>query len=145
MVHDHAFLNCLTYLMCALAPPGAQTSVMGLITIPVKYFPFALLAIDVINGRASEGLTGMIVGHLWWWLVWGAGTGAGGVEQGRFAGLALAPSWLRHLFGERVGVRRATNRDGYHALAPRQRTGERVAGAQTTGYNWGSGERLGGL
>jgi Derlin-2/3 len=142
MVHDHAFLNCLTYLMCALAPPGAQTSVMGLITIPVKYFPYALLAIDVFNDRASESLTGMIVGHLWWWLVWGAGTGAGGVEQGRFAGLALAPRWLKSLFGERDGERRATNRNGYQAQAPRQRAAQ-AAGARATGHSWGSGQRLG--
>ncbi|KAF8122572.1 Der1-like family-domain-containing protein [Boletus edulis] len=142
VVHDHAFLNCLTYLMCALAPPGAQTSVMGLITIPVKYFPYALLAIDVLNGRASESLSGMIVGHLWWWFVWGAGTGAGGVEQGRFAGLALAPRWLRGLFGEHEGERRATNRGGYQVHAPRQRA-EQAAGGRATGYSWGSGQRLG--
>ena len=142
MVHDHAFLNCLTYLMCALAPPGAQTSVMGLITIPVKYFPYALLAIDVFNDRASESITGMIVGHLWWWLVWGAGTGAGSVEQGRFAGLALAPRWLKDWFGERDGDRRATNRAGYQVQAPRQRAAQ-AAGARPTGHNWGSGQRLG--
>ncbi|KAG6379603.1 hypothetical protein JVT61DRAFT_10111 [Boletus reticuloceps] len=115
---------------------------MGLITIPVKYFPYVLLAIDVLNGRASESLSGMIVGHLWWWLVWGAGTGAGGVEQGRFAGLALAPRWLRGLFGEHEGERRATNRDGYQVHAPRQRA-EQAASGRAPGYSWGSGQRLG--
>ena len=142
MVHDHAFLYCLTYLMCALSPPGAQTSVMGLVTIPVKYLPYALLAINVINGRASESVTGMIVGHLWWWLVWGAGTGAGAVEQGRFASLALAPRWLRDWFGEREGEHRAANREGYQVHAPRQGA-EQAAAPRTTGHNWGSGQRLG--
>lgn len=141
MVHDHALVSCITYLMCVLSPPGAQTSVMGLVTIPVKYFPYALLAIDVINGRASESLTGMIVGHLWWWLVWGAGTGAGGVEQGRFASYALAPRWLRDWFGERDGDHRTTNRGGYQVHAPRRAA--QAADARAGSYNWGAGQRLG--
>lgn len=116
---------------------------MGLVTIPVKYFPYALLAIDAFNGRASESVTGMIVGHLWWWLVWGANTGAGSVEQGRFSGWALAPRWLRDWFGEREGEHRATNRDGYQVHAPTQRA-EQAAGPRATGYTWGSGQRLGG-
>ena len=142
MVHDHALLHCLTYLMCALAPPGAQTSVMGLVTIPLKYFPYALLALEVFNERALECLTGMIVGHLWWWMVWGAAPGSGSVEQGRFAGLGLAPSWLRDFFGERGREYQATDRDGYRVQAPRH-LAEQAAGARVAGYNWGSGQRLG--
>ncbi|KAG9311806.1 Der1-like family-domain-containing protein [Chiua virens] len=140
VVHDHAFLCCITYLMCALSPPGAQTSIMGFITIPVKYFSYALLAIDVINGRAFENITGMIVGHLWWWCVWGAGTGAGGLEHGPFASLGSAPGWLRDWFGERAGDRRATNRGGYQVHPPRERAEQAARG---TGHNWGSGQRLG--
>lgn len=121
-----------------LSAPGAQTSIMGLVTIPVKYFPYALLAMDIFNGRAVENLSGMIVGHLWWWSVWGAGTGAGGVGQGRLASYGLAPRWLKDWFGEREGERRSTNRGGYQVHAPRQ-----AAEARGTGYNWGSGQRLG--
>ena len=114
---------------------------MGLLTIPVKYFPYALLAIDAINGRASECVTGMIVGHLWWWLVWGSGTGAGSVEQGRFADFVLAPRWLRDWFGEREGERRPTDRGGYQVHAPRR--AEQAANTRATGHSWGSGQRLG--
>ncbi|KAF9226274.1 DER1-domain-containing protein [Gyrodon lividus] len=142
VVHNRALLHTLTYLMCALSPPGAQTSVMGLFTIPVKYFPYALLGMDVLSGGAAQGVTGMIVGHVWWWLVWGAGTGAGGVEQGSFASFARAPKWLRDLFGEREGDHGGSHRGGYQAFAPRQRAEQNV-GARTNGYQWGSGQRLG--
>src|SRR5882757_11495778 len=36
-VHSRALTLCLLYFSSALAPPGSQTSIMGLVTIPVKY------------------------------------------------------------------------------------------------------------
>ncbi|TFY80979.1 hypothetical protein EWM64_g3037 [Hericium alpestre] len=39
-VHTRALLLCLTYVSSALAPPGSQTSIFGLVTVPVKYFPY---------------------------------------------------------------------------------------------------------
>ncbi|KIJ63108.1 hypothetical protein HYDPIDRAFT_92907 [Hydnomerulius pinastri MD-312] len=143
--HNRALLHTLTYVMCALSPPGAQTSVMGLLTIPIAYFPYALLGMDLLMGGigvAAQGVSGMIVGHIWWWLVWGAGTGPGGVETGRFASWGRAPRWLRNWFGEREGANAGSSRGGYQAFAPRQRA-EQTAGGRTTGYNWGGGQRLG--
>ena len=43
-VHTRPLLVCLTYLASRLAPPGSQTSLFGLISMPVIYFPFALIA-----------------------------------------------------------------------------------------------------
>ncbi|KAF9236054.1 Der1-like family-domain-containing protein [Melanogaster broomeanus] len=141
-LHNRALMQTITYTMCALSPPGAQTSIMSLVTIPIKYFPYALLFMDLFSGRAAESVSGMIVGHLWWWLVWGGGTGAGSVEQGRYARFARAPGWLRNWFGEHGGEERVTHRTAYQAFAPRQRA-EETAGARTTGYSWGAGQRLG--
>jgi len=112
---------------------------MGLITLPVVYFPYAMLSMDLLtNGMdsAAQSVSGMIVGHLWWWLVWGAGTGAG--ERGPLAGYARAPRWLRDLFRERGGAR-VSHRAGYHVVPPRQQD----SSARDTGHRWGAGHRLG--
>lgn len=145
--HTRALLHTLTYLMCSLSPPGALTSVMGLITIPVAYFPYALLGMDLLTGgtsAAAQGVSGMLVGHAWWWLVWGSGIGSGGVEQGMYAGWGRAPAWLKSWFGEREEYGRAGSRRGaVQAFAPRQRAEEAAASGRVTGHRWGSGRRLG--
>ncbi|KAJ3849193.1 Der1-like family-domain-containing protein [Lentinula lateritia] len=139
-------LLSLVYLSSQLAPPGAQTSLYGLISIPVKYFPFALLGMDLLNGgprAAALALPGAVIGHLWWWGIFGSGaSGRGGplAEYGR------APRWLARWFGESGGsganaeAIRATG-SGVHVVPPRARAEDN---AQTThGYRWGSGQRLG--
>jgi Derlin-2/3 len=85
-------------------------------------------------GAAAQGVTGAIVGHLWWWLVFGGNAGTGG----RTPEWARAPAWLRSLVGDhgppRVGP-------GVEVIPPRQ---PRAApAARSTGYNWGTGNRLG--
>ncbi|EGO03437.1 hypothetical protein SERLA73DRAFT_174913 [Serpula lacrymans var. lacrymans S7.3] len=146
VVHSRPLLHTLTYLVSSLSPPGSQASIMGLITIPVTYFPYAMLGMDLLmggTGAAAQGVSGMIVGHLWWWFVWGSGTGAGGAEQGRLAGYGQAPGWLRNWFGETsITPSTGMHRDGVTSYAPRRRA-EESAGAPRTGYNWGSGHRLG--
>ncbi|KAG1741432.1 Der1-like family-domain-containing protein [Suillus paluster] len=145
--HSRALFHTLTYLMCSLSPPGALTSVMGLITIPVAYFPYALLGMDLLMGgktAAAQGVSGMLVGHAWWWLIWGSGIGTGGVEQGIYAGWGRAPAWLKSWFGEREEHGRAgSRRGGVQAFAPRQRAEEAAASGRVTGHSWGSGTRLG--
>ncbi|KAG0707999.1 Der1-like family-domain-containing protein [Suillus ampliporus] len=146
-LHGRALFHTLTYLMCSLSPPGALTSVMGLVTIPIVYFPYALLGMDLLMGgttAAAQGVSGMLVGHAWWWLIWGSGIGSGGVEQGMYAGWGRAPAWLKSWFGERNEYGRAGSRRGsVQAFAPRQRAEEAAASGRVTGYSWGSGRRLG--
>ncbi|KAJ3992691.1 Der1-like family-domain-containing protein [Lentinula boryana] len=139
-------LLCLVYLSSQLAPPGAQTSLYGLITIPVKYFPFALLGMDLLSGgprAAALALPGAVIGHLWWWGVFGSEPGGRG---GSMAQYGRAPRWLARWFGETSGSGasadsvRATG-SGVHVIPPRARAEE---GAPTThGHRWGSGQRLG--
>jgi len=147
MSHTRSLLHTLTYLMCALSPPGAQTSVMGLITIPVAYFPYALLGMDLLMGgtiAAAQGVSGMLVGHVWWWLIWGSGIGTGGIYQGMYGGWGRAPAWLKDWFGERDDYgRTGSRRGGVQAFAPRQRAEQAAASGRVTGYSWGSGQRLG--
>ncbi|KAG6825971.1 hypothetical protein H0H93_016925, partial [Arthromyces matolae] len=85
MIFFHPLLVCLTYLSSSLAPLGAQTSLMGLITFPVKYLPFTIIGMDLLMGGpayAAQAVAGAVVGHFWWWGVWGTQPGArGGVLQ----------------------------------------------------------------
>ncbi|KAH7918463.1 DER1-domain-containing protein [Leucogyrophana mollusca] len=150
--HFRSLLHALTYLSCALAPPGALTSIFGLVSIPTAYYPYAFLGLDLLmggRGAAVRGVAGMVVGHLWWWLVWGGGLGGGsggvgGRETGVLGEVGRAPGWLRTWFGERagefVGSRGA---GGVQAFAPRPRAGEGSGAGAATGYRWGSGQRLG--
>lgn len=152
----HPLLACLAYVSSALAPPGAQTSIMGLLTIPVTYFPYVMVGMDLLSGgpyAAAQAVAGIIVGHLWWWAVWGGELGGAGVAaQGRWS---EAPKWLRNWFGEAErgrgtgggsGVRRGggggvaegLRASGIEVVPPR-----RVAQARDEGHTWGSGQRLG--
>ena len=143
------FLICMVYLNSILAPPGAMTSVMGLITVPVQYFPYILIALDFLIGgpkAAAESVAGAAVGHLWWWSVWGGRLGS----QGIWGAYSSAPQWLRNLMGERNsdrppvagGTAAGLARGGIHVTAPR-RPATSGGSATTTGYAWGSGQRLG--
>ncbi|GLB38768.1 hypothetical protein LshimejAT787_0506330 [Lyophyllum shimeji] len=100
MLFFRPLLVCLVYLSSTLAPLGAQTSLMGLITFPVKYLPYTFIAMDLLMGGpgyAVQAVAGAAVGHLWWWGVWGAQPGARG---GVLEPYARAPQWMRNLVGE---------------------------------------------
>lgn len=101
---------------------------------------------DLLNGgprAAALALPGAVIGHLWWWGIFGSGAGGRG---GPLAEYGRAPRWLARWFGESGGSGanaesiRATG-SGVHVVPPRARAEEN---AQTThGYRWGSGQRLG--
>jgi len=143
-------LVCMIYLSSNLAPPGALTSVMGLFTVPIKYFPYVLVALDFLMAGptfAAQSVAGAVVGHLWWWSVWGSRLGS----QGIWGAYASAPEWVRNLFGQRHsdqppaagGTAAGLAQGGVHVTAPR-RTAASRGSSTTTGYAWGSGQRLGG-
>jgi len=137
-VHSRALTLCLLYLSSALAPAGSQTSLMGIITIPMQYLPYAMIGIDLIMGgpeAAAVSVTGAVVGHIWWWAMFGEdGRGLPGLRE-----FGRAPSWVRALVSEGAGPNMAGT--GVHAVPPRQ---ERGPPSRTTGYSWGSGgQRLG--
>ncbi|KAI3619500.1 sor protein [Moniliophthora roreri] len=129
-------LLCIIYLYSMLVPPGTQISYFGLITFPVRYLPYILLALELLADgpwRVAQALPGAIIGHLWWWGVWKTRTLE---EMGR------APKWLATWFGDRTGSLTeegpGSMGTGIQVIPPRSRT-------QPSSGSWrGTGQRLGG-
>ena len=136
-VHTRPLLIALTYVTSKLSPPGTQTSIFGLITIPVAYYPYLMVGMDLLMGgptAAAIGVTGLIVGHGWWWGIYGGAGRRGSLEEwGR------APAWMNRLVSNGGGTI-----GGVHVIPPRTRADGSSSGSATaTGYQWGSGRRLG--
>jgi len=147
----HPLLLCLVYLSSRLAPPGAQVSLYGLITIPIIYFPYALLGMDLLNGgpkEAAQSLPGALIGHLWWWAIWSNDASMGG-RGGPYVEYGRAPALVANWFGERrdggtnaPGAGRGANSgSGVQVVPPRRRAEE--GAPETHGHRWGGGQRLG--
>jgi len=162
--HHRQLLICLTYLTCAIEPE-AVVSLFGLISMKQKYFPYALVAMPLLEGAglmaAAQAFTGIFVGHIWFALEHAperrqgrrAGRGTGGLIGTLYNiwdRISTAPGWFKLYIvgtGEVTehppeGDRRAFG----NAQAPRGRTlgdqGPRPT-ANASGYNWGQGSRLG--
>lgn len=114
---------------------------MGLVQLPIKYQPYIIIAFDLFaagKGEAMLDVVGCVIGHLWWWTVWGDDSSG----RGMFSAQARAPEFLRRWMGEHgprvVGGSRAVGGGVY--VSPPQST----ATAQSQGgHSWGSGRRLG--
>ncbi|KAG5642536.1 hypothetical protein DXG03_002574 [Asterophora parasitica] len=153
MLFFHPLLVSLIYISSSLAPVGAQTSILGLITLPVKYLPYTVIGMDLLMGgpgHAAQAVAGAVVGHAWWLGVWGSQLGGGG---GVLQAYASAPAWLRNLVGEGgtppppPSQAQANSGGGVHVVRPRRTlatdTGAAGGSSGSTGYNWGSGRTLG--
>lgn len=130
-IHTRALMVAITYVSGQLSPPGTQTSLWGLLSFPVRYFAYALVAIDFVMGgkqAALSALTGIIVGHVWWWGVW---------ESRALQEWGTAPGWMKALIEAPPPPGPAPGAPGGSSSRPTR------PGARTTGYNWGSGHRLG--
>ncbi|KAJ7753833.1 Der1-like family-domain-containing protein [Mycena metata] len=158
-VFFRAFLLCICYLGSSLAPVGSMTSIMGLVQLPIKYLPYIMLGMDLVMGgpgAVAVALPGAVVGHLWWWGIWGPEVGGAG---GILSQWGAAPRWLREWMQQPEaappGARRAdgttgaNSGSGVHIIPPRrslQTSSTPQAGASApaaastgSGYNWGSG------
>lgn len=113
---------------------------------------------------AASGVVGLVVGHAWWWGVFG---GEGG--RGRLERWGKAPGWVRTFVsdgpagvdaggaggnadadGERIAREAAGGVSsgggpvgGVHVITPRSRAGASGGSSTSTSYQWGSGRRLG--
>jgi Derlin-2/3 len=129
-VHTRALIVCLTYLSSRLAPPGTQTSFFGIFTMPILYFPYALIGLDLISAGprvAASSVTGAVVGHLWWW----------GVHDSQaLRPYAKAPAWLRNWIDGPSRPGASASGHGVTVIPPRERE-------ESGGHRWGSGQRLG--
>jgi len=115
-----------TYVSGQLSPPGTQASLWGVLSLPVRYFAYVLVAIDFVSGgkgAALSALSGILVGHLWWWGVW---------ESRALQEFGRAPGWMRAFID--TPTPGASGGSFSRSMRP---------GGRTTGYNWGSGHRLG--
>ncbi|KAI0341289.1 DER1-domain-containing protein [Trametopsis cervina] len=135
-IFTRPLLVCLTYLTSRLAPPGTQTSLFGLVTIPLLYFPYALIFLDLLMAgpkAAAASITGAIAGHAWWW----------GVYHTRaLAEFGRAPAWVKSIVGQPSQGSASGGTGGVHVVPPRERATAGASG-RSSGYNWGSGQRLG--
>ncbi|EAU82900.1 hypothetical protein CC1G_05522 [Coprinopsis cinerea okayama7 len=148
----HPLLACLAYVSANMAPPGSQTSLMGLVTLPVIYQPYIMVLMDLLMAgprAAAESVAGIIVGHGWWWSMWGGGRLG---DEGPLAQYGRAPSWLVSWFGERrrprtsgggvrtdtSGAAAALRASGIEVVPPRN-----LRESSPSGHSWGHGQRLG--
>jgi len=143
----------IVYLASKAAPPGSTTSIMGIISVPATYLPWFLVTLDLIvggPGYAVLSVAGALVGHIWWWSVWGGRL----ASQGRYASWGRAPQWLSDYMGENSRGRARAAQDpaggtaaslasgGIHVSAPfGRRTTD--AGPDIGQHRWGSGQKLG--
>ena len=133
VVHSRALLVCLVYLSSRLAPPMTQTSIFGLVTIPITWLPYVLIAFDLVSyghRAAAAAVTGAVVGHLWWWGVW---------DTRVLREWGAAPALFAKLMGQEGDVQRVA--PGVQVIPPRRIREEAASGS--AGHNWGSGRRLG--
>ncbi|KAJ7302231.1 Der1-like family-domain-containing protein, partial [Mycena albidolilacea] len=96
----HSFLFCIAYMSSALTPPSTQTSLFGLMTLPVTYLPYIMLGTDLLTGRPDTVvivLPGAVIGHMWWWSMWGSTAGGVGSVLELWSG---APMWMKNYMGK---------------------------------------------
>ena len=129
-------LVCLIYLNSRLSPPGTQTSFYGILTLPLTYYPYIIIFIDLIIGgphAAAVSVTGAIAGHAWWWGVY---------DTRALWEYAKAPRWLKEIVGVPRGASASGGSGGVHVVPPRERA-ETARSSGVGGHRWGSGRTLG--
>ncbi|KAF8526037.1 DER1-domain-containing protein [Hysterangium stoloniferum] len=129
------FLLTLAYLSSRLQP-NALYSLFGLMTIEAKWWPYVLVALDGVMGgkqTLARSLTGLVAGHAWWLLAWRDAA----AQQSSFA---RAPGWLRSLIPSPTAAAGATGPQP-RAFGTAPRAAARPG--RPTGYQWGTGRRLG--
>jgi Derlin-2/3 len=130
--------------------PNSVASLFGLIQTSIVYLPYALAAMDILMDGPFGGImavSGLIVSQALYMLEWHSTSGESTPKRNSWL---AAPTWFKNLFGKQIAnpdAADAARRVYGQASAPAGRgfsDGGRGANTATTsGYNWGSGHRLG--
>lgn len=153
--------------------PEGLTSIFGIITMRQKFFPYALVALDILDGgglaSAARSFTGIVVGHAWFMFeheperrqartqaaagatLGGRNIGGVGILYSIWDRISQAPRWFRrYVVGTGENIEQQASGSDRRAFgtaqAPRGRTVNDDGPrpeARTTGYDWGQGNRLG--
>ncbi|KAF8518191.1 DER1-domain-containing protein [Gautieria morchelliformis] len=124
----------LVYLSSRLSP-HTPFSLFGLVTIPAMWWPYVMLGLDGMMGGTQmlvQSLTGVVVGHAWWLLIWRDTAGFSG----------RAPEWLKRLMPPPPAPAGASGPQPRGFGATRGAATAAPA-RQPAGYQWGTGQRLG--
>lgn len=141
--HLRPLLVCITYVTSALAPAGSETSFFGLVTFPIKYMPYVMVLMDFIMAgpaAAAQAVGGALVGHVWWWGVFGR---MGGGRTGLLAPYGVAPNWVKNFVSS--GAPQAAGGSGSSGGGSGTATGSATGRPEqeAPAHRWGSGNRLG--
>ncbi|WVQ98287.1 hypothetical protein IAU59_005410 [Kwoniella sp. CBS 9459] len=135
-------LHAQTYVWCR-ANPTVKVSIFGLLTIPTSLYPPALIVLDLLTGgptKALGGITGVLAGHLWWFI---------STYLPLYAPTHLrrpnplgTPLRFRSLFAPSA----TTNSSGVRAYRPEGSSSatSNTEAAAAVRHRWGGGQRLGG-
>ncbi|KAI5451137.1 hypothetical protein NCC49_002013 [Naganishia albida] len=144
-----SLLHAQNYLWCR-SNPTMKISLFGLLTVPVPYYPAALIVLDLVLGGPSKGIAGalgMLAGHIWWFLHnYLPSHPSPSVRRQNPLG---TPRWFASLFPA-AAARYTVRGAGFTMSGPSSGRSSAVnvgGGAvreRSTGYNWGrGGQRLG--
>jgi Derlin-2/3 len=144
-------LGFIVYLSSRLSP-NESISLYGLITLNVKWFPYVLVAFDMVTSPmiGSGTIAGLLVAQVLFMLEFETPEGNALAEPTLKPQSKLrAPDWLSRLLVEPEVQRTGAVRTVYGtATAPARRgLGDLGKGANvpgSSGYNWGKGHKLGG-
>ncbi|KAG8783107.1 hypothetical protein FRC15_005789 [Serendipita sp. 397] len=146
------FIGFVVYFSSRLSP-NETTSIYGLITISIKWFPYIIAAFDMVMSPmiGCGTIAGMVVAQALFMLEYDAPSEANPTEEPRLKQRSIlrAPNWLVRLLVAPEANRPAPSKRVYgQASAPAGRgfgddgRGTNVA-SSSSGYNWGQGRRLG--
>ncbi|PVG03249.1 hypothetical protein CPB86DRAFT_772148 [Serendipita vermifera] len=145
-------LGFVVYLSSRLNP-HETISFFGLFSMSIKYYPFVLVAFDMMMSPmiGCGTIAGLIVGQALFMLEYDAPSESNGLTEPRLkqSSMLRAPGWLCRLLVEpEVQNRAGTIRSVYgQVVTPAGRglndNGRGANTASGSGYNWGKGQKLG--
>ena len=130
--------------------PNGVANIFGVIQTSIVYLPYAVAGMDLLMGGPYAGaiaVSGLIVSQAFYMLEWDSN---GGNPTPKRNSWLAAPTWFKTLFSKAIAYPEAVANErkvyGQATAPPGRGFGDGGRGtntATTSGYNWGSGNRLG--